>query len=190
MLPLFDGYPWSWRVRSSRAAAVVAVALLYVSAGPANAREGDAPDADEIQPCIVQRSEAVRLSADSPGALIAICGAQAVVLGEADEFEAVTNRDLGAVLVDVKRNGSRKILLVSPQAGDSPLVEDIGGQVAMAAGKGPVSPIDDVTVDVAGFAGDGTIAVANADDAGRINPIELARQVVSARAAMSARVEN
>jgi hypothetical protein len=54
-------------------------------------------------------------------------------------------------------------LLLSQGADRLPLLEDISGQIALAAGRGPMSDIGDVTVNLKEFAGAGRISVHPAD---------------------------
>lgn len=130
--------------------------------------------------CSVRQEEGIARSVESGATLFALCGGRVALLGEADEYSAVVNEELGAVLVDLRRHGTRRVLMVSLQGEGRPLLlEDVSGQIAMEAGKGPMSSIDDVEIEIAGFAAEGTITVQGG--AGE-EMLPLAQQVAEARA--------
>jgi hypothetical protein len=61
----------------------------------------------------------------------------------------------------------RRILLLSLGSDGRARMQDISGDVARNAGKGVMASISDVSVDIGGFAADGTIAVQPATGAVR-----------------------
>lgn len=146
-----------------------------------------APGKSDAPICVVKNSDELKSSAGSAGILLATCRGHGVLLGEADHFDFTVDKDLGAMLVDVRRNGARRVLMVTPRDDGPPLVEDISGQIAMNAGRGPMSPIGDIAVDLAGFADGGTIGVTSrAEDTGgvaRSSTVNLGQQVADVRAA-------
>lgn len=112
--------------------------------------------------------------------LVANCNGQGILLGAADQYDVRTNKALGAVVVDIRYHGARRMLLISPRADGQPLLEDISGEIAMKAGKGPTSSIEDVGVDTASFASDGSVAV-KASAGGASGSIDLGRQIATER---------
>ena len=91
--------------------------------------------------------------------LRANCRGRGFVLGSATEFSVVTNDALQATLVDARLGGERRVILLSFQDDGQPLVEDLSGEIALAAGRGPMSPLAGVDIDVATFASGGSIGV-------------------------------
>lgn len=116
--------------------------------------------------------------------VLAICGGQGLLLGHADRFGIHESGELGAVLVTLQRDDAQRVLLISRQEGGAPLLEDLGGQIALAAGRGPMSPIEGIEVDATGFARDGAIAVRDGAARGEnaTATIALAPQIAQARA--------
>lgn len=175
-----------------RLGAAKALMLLagVLGASPAYAQaDGETPPGPAVERpfCAVQESDLKNSDPDAPKTLMALCGRQAVLLGAAEEYSVSANERLGAILVDLRRGESRRVLLVSVQGEGQPLLlEDISGQIAMEAGKGPMSPIDDVEIDTAGFAAEGAIAL-QGGDAG--TTIQLGEQLAEARAHIAAGAE-
>ena len=138
--------------------------------------------------CSVQTAAALKASMPV-GTLIAFCGTHGVVLGHADTYKVIANESAKALLVDISNNGVRKILLVSDQGDAQPLLEDISGQIALNAGRGPMGRLEDVDIDLSSFASDGAIGVAGhaaGAESGKTGRIDLAQQVASVRAARAA----
>ncbi len=88
-------------------------------------------------------------------------------LGQASAFELVTSKDPNAVLVDVRLGDQRRILMLSIP-GEQPLVEDLTGQLALAAGRGPMSGIDGVELDLGRFAQTGVVGLRAPPVEGRV----------------------
>jgi len=115
--------------------------------------------------------------------LFAKCGEHALALGPVSDFKTVSNVDLGATLVDARHGGERRLLLLTIQEGGRPLVEDLSGQIALAAGRGPMSSIADVEIDLESFAQNGDMDVRQQAEkqSRKIGRIDLRQQVVRER---------
>ena len=96
---------------------------------------------------------------DGVETLHADCSGRLVILGPATAYKVVPNERLNATLIDLQFEHERRMLLLSMGADGLPLLEDISGQVALAAGRGPMSDIGDVVVDPGEFARAGRISV-------------------------------
>jgi len=77
-------------------------------------------------------------------------------------------------------------VLISKRDNEGPLLEDLNGQIALSAGRGPMSSIDGTSVDSASFGREGAIALGvgpeiSKDGMGR-RIIRLAPQIAEARA--------
>lgn len=164
--------------------------LLFTMPAHAQAGRGDPPGGTSAV-CTVQTSEALGPAVDAAKPLVAICQSQGLLLGYADSFQVYSHNGLQAVLVDVHRGAQRRVLLVSLQNDGRPLVEDISGQLAMNAGRGPLSGLEGLQIDVGSFVRDGSVAVrgrpeenGGAVKAGRIN---LGQQIAELRASRGGR---
>jgi hypothetical protein len=176
------------RNRHSRAAAVaVAMLALGLSASPAAGQAvPSAPSAAPPPVCDVQVSERFAAALGSSTQVLALCGGYGLLLGPADTFEVYRNEGLAAMLVDLRRGSDRRVLLISLQGESPPLLEDLSGQISMAAGRGPMSPLEGVGIDVARFARDGSIGVDGPGASGAnvgASTINLGRQVAQVRSA-------
>jgi len=117
--------------------------------------------------------------------LLASCGGQGVLLGPVAEFATFDNEELGATLIDLQRNGERRVLLLSLQPDGRSLVEDLTGQIALAAGRGPMSAIDGVELGLEDFSRTGEISVRGlpGDNGSRkAEKVGLAPQIAGTRA--------
>lgn len=181
-----------WQRRLVVPVAVLLAAGLY-GTGAAAQESRISPSADPSLPAAPPSDAVCEVRADSTimppigdaAMVIAICGGQGLLLGHADRFETRESRELGAVLATLHRDGVQRVLLISRQEGDAPLLEDLGGQIALAAGRGPMSPIDGIEVEAAGFARDGAITVrgeAARGESTATRTIPLAPQIAQARA--------
>jgi hypothetical protein len=97
----------------------------------------------------------------------------------------MANTNLGAILVDARIGSSRRILLLTPQPDGLPLLEDMNGEIALAAGRGPLSDLDGITIDFPEFVKNGTLAVRGlAADTGpdRADRIDIGEQIAVERA--------
>jgi hypothetical protein len=81
------------------------------------------------------------------------------MLGSVTRFEAIPNEALQSTLIDAYRGGERRVLLLTIQEDGQALVEDLTGQIALAAGRGPMSAIDGVELDLKEFARTGEVGV-------------------------------
>ncbi|MGV3553824.1 MAG: hypothetical protein ACO1OD_01060 [Croceibacterium sp.] len=81
------------------------------------------------------------------------------MLGEATAYEVRANHSLRATLVDTWFWDNRRVLLISQQDDGSPLVEDLSGQIALAAGRGPMSGLVGVELDLSQYIETGSISV-------------------------------
>jgi hypothetical protein len=97
-----------------------------------------------------------------------------MILGPATSYTAIPNQKLAATLVDMRMEHERRIWLLSIGSDGLPLLEEISGQIALAAGRGPMSDIGDVVVEPGEFASSGRIAV-QADDRAESAPGQLRR---------------
>lgn len=116
----------------------------------------------EVSPslCVVAANERLE------GRIVASCRGQGLILGRADSFRVIENRQLEAMVIDLVRDGERRVLMISfPD--DEPLLEDITGTLAKAAGRGPMSSIEGVEIELGGFEQDSRIAVRSPPEAGR-----------------------
>lgn len=112
--------------------------------------------------------------------LRASCGGRGLILGRITSFEAIPNEGLHATLVDARLGSERRVLLLSIKEDGQPLVEDLTGQVALAAGRGPMSGIDGVELDLSGFGQAGQIGViGRPEDTGpaRSSTLNLGQQI-------------
>lgn len=125
---------------------------------------------------------------ESPGEqeLFADCSGVGLLLGRATSHTVTTNDALGAQIIDITLHTDRHIWLLSQTEDGSPVLEDIGGQVALAAGLGPMGDVTDVPVDLGSFADDGSIAVlpdtAGSTDMSVPQELQLDDQILSERA--------
>ena len=136
--------------------------------------------------CVVQKSGSLKINIGDAEALVARCGVYTVPLGRAETFKAFSNQSANAVLVDLRNPQSRRLILISRQGDGQPLTEDVSGQISMSAGKGPLSPIAELDIDLDSFASDGTIGVnvpASKGEAIRAGRIDLKHQVEALRTA-------
>jgi hypothetical protein len=107
------------------------------------------------------------------------------LLGPATAFEAIPNEALQATLVDIRLGAERRVLLVSIQPDGTPLLEDLTGQLARAAGRGPMSALDGVRLDLNRFRRDGQIGVVGLlEDRGaaKADVVNVGQQITQARA--------
>lgn len=104
-------------------------------------------------------------SADGLREVRARCWGTALSLGYADSFRVMENRELRSTLVELEHSGKRRLLLIRPTVGDRPMLEDISGMLAVAAGRFSSSGIDGLTLDVDEFGTSGRIGVASESSA-------------------------
>lgn len=153
---------------SGRLPALVAASLfgLGFSASPAAAQPASPANGESpSQHCRVYTVERIEGPAQE---LRADCRGRGVILGPATAFTVIANERLNASLVDMQFQTERRVWLLSMGADGLPLLEDISGQIALAAGRGPMSEIGDIVVNAGEFASTGRIAV-RPDDRVEVN---------------------
>lgn len=160
--------------------------LLLLGAGlaamPAAAQEIAQPSPVPEPAC---RVFAVKRAEGPVQDLHAGCRGVGVMLGPVTAYEVIGNDALQATLIDARLGTERRVLLLSLQADGQPLVENLTGQLALAAGRGPASEIEGVELDLARFADDGQIGLSGqVEDTGltKSERINLAGQVALERA--------
>lgn len=162
-------------------------------ATPAAAQAGSEARASSEQTpvCSVEANDTFGPPIGNARPVVAICKGQGLLLGYADEFTIATQEALQTVLVDMHRGTDRRVLLISLQSDGPPLLEDISGQISKSAGRGPMSSLEGIEIDVSGFTGDGMIAVRGRpeDNGGtaRAGAINLGRQIAQVRSSLAAR---
>lgn len=148
-------------------APVIAAGALVLSAQVSAQETGSSfPDAPSEKAkadspvCAVWTEE----EAGAPGkALLASCDGRGLALGFVDDFQVYSNANQKALIVDSKLGDGRQIWLISTQEDGVPLVEDLGSQIAVAAGRGALSGLDGVKLDLVSFVDAGVIGVVGAD---------------------------
>lgn len=164
--------------------AVAAAVSMTAWTAPAVAQEEFAVATGEgaraLPDCLFRLEPA---SDGSPPTLIGNCRGRGVILGPTDEYKIVRNESLGATVVDLQFAGKRRVLMLTLQDDGQVLVEDLGGQIALAAGRGPLSDIAGLTIELEGFAEDGGLAVRpGPDDSSRqVAQLNLGQQIAAER---------
>jgi hypothetical protein len=175
------------RLRSGRLpwppALVALSALGLVLSVPAAAQEQD-PSANaglSSEPCRVFATDGAEGEAKR---LWANCRGRGVILGPVTRFQAIVNEGLQATLVDTRFGSEQRVLLLSIQDDGQPLVEDLSGQIALAAGRGPLSEITGLEIDLGGFAEGGRLSVRADPQAAsqQAAQLDLGRQIAAERA--------
>jgi hypothetical protein len=167
--------------------------LLGVPAAPATAQQTRSEALpSQVRPgpiCTVRTNDTLAPAEGNARQVTAVCGTHGLLLGYADTFQVFSNERLQAVLVDMRRGEDRTVLLISLQDERPPLLEDIGGQISMTAGRGPMGSLEGIEVDVAGFAQGGTIGLRSRSEASgeaKTDTIDLGRKIAEARAVRGA----
>lgn len=160
----------------SRALSLCLVGLLSVTLVPVvHAQDRPLPpglaagqlERPQVQPaCFVHTMPSAAPASDAarvtgPSTLLASCSGAGVVLGEADSYRVHYNPASGALVVSIERGERTRIMLLQRDADGQLAIEDITGDLAVAAGRGPTSGLRGASIDFAGFARDGVIAVAD-----------------------------
>lgn len=97
-------------------------------------------------PCRIDQQQGTRKNAH---VVLANCQGQAIFLGEANRFDVFHNPELRSMIVYLHLDNERRVLTLSLEDdGQVLLREDVGGQIALAAGQGPTSGLD---LDLTGF---------------------------------------
>jgi hypothetical protein len=143
--------------------AVILAAPLVWSAS-VSAQEADTASAggDPGRLCHVYAEDAGEGALKNLGAS---CQGRGLMLGQVDHFDVVDNVKLSATLVDARRPGGRRILLLAPGDDGEPIVSDMTGQIALAAGRGIMSEINDIAIDFGAFSTTGEVVVSPAKQA-------------------------
>lgn len=113
----------------------------------------------QLQPAKVCWVVAVQDSKDQPQQLRAVCNNRVLFLGPVTSFQAVENQALKAELIDAHFGNERRVWLLTIQNDGQTLQEDLTGQIARTAGRGPMSRIDGIDLDLTAFADSGQIGV-------------------------------
>ena len=154
--------------------------------GPA---EGQASVPADL-PAPICHVEAIEIAADAPMQLQAACGTHGLLLGPVSTFSVSANGDLNAMLVDVTYQGKRRLLMLSLGDDGFPTLQNVTGQIARLAGKGPMSGIDDIDVDLTNFASAGTVMVNRVTAEGQAeaatSEIDLGEQITAEQARQAA----
>lgn len=146
----------SCEYRAAEPLAVVLAASLLL-ASPSAAQEYPLPsERPESRTCAVFAGASV----DGMQEVRARCWGTALNLGYADRFRAFDNPALRSTVVEIERGGKRRVLLLRPFVDEQPLVEDISGTLAVAAGRVSWAGIDGLTLDFGQFATSGRIGIA------------------------------
>jgi len=147
------------------APAITAICLTAgaVLASPADAQASSSsatptllPSNVPLPPCVVTKQA---LSQGGPQVVLAGCGGRAFVLGPASDYQVYRNDSLQATIVDLRNGPQRRVFLISFPAANQPLLEDISGELALSAGRGPTSTVADLNVDFSGVATSGVLSV-------------------------------
>jgi hypothetical protein len=183
-----EGHPANVsRRRAGHGFSLAAVlAVLAFSATAASAQTTNAPASTLTigpPPALVATPQGCVVSsipgeADGAETLVANCRGQGLILGRATEYRTFVNPSLNATVVDIRLGSDRRVLLLSLGKDGRPLLENISGEIARVAGKGPMSTIADVGVDFGGFARDGNVAVQPSPSVGGGGQLALGAQVI------------
>jgi hypothetical protein len=128
-----------------------------------------------------------------PSELRASCQGRGLMLGRATGFEAIVNEALQATLIDIRLGTERRVLLLTVQPDGTPLVEDLGGQLALAAGRGPMAELDGVELNLHAFAATGEIGVrGRPEDRGsrKADRVSLGPQIAAERSRRGSAAQN
>jgi hypothetical protein len=151
---------------------------------PASAQTAStAPVGTPNQPCFVFT---VAGPAGRASELGASCNGRGLLLGDVSNYQVIADPTLNAIVVDKHLGGERRLILITIRTDGRPLVEDITGDLAVAAGRGVMSNLVGLDVNLGSFASNGTIAVSPAardqtsgDRSGQVN---LRQQVAAENA--------
>jgi hypothetical protein len=132
------------------------LATAPIDAAPAAPGVGSAP-------CIVQTAPA---NTPFAGNLMFLCWSRAVPLGKADRFSSSYNPGTRATAVVMESAGRIGVVLISPTADNAPLVENVTGDLAKLAGRYAEAGLEGLSVDLAHFATDGVLSLANGSTTG------------------------
>lgn len=147
---------------------LVAIGSACALSAAASAQEQIGPKPTAQPSANVCRLFSFQDKKEGPRLLHANCPNGGLVLGRITSFEAISNESLRATLVDARNGISRRVMLLVVQDDGKTIVEDLVGQLALAAGRGPTSGIDGVELDFKHFAQTGDVGVlGRSEDRGR-----------------------
>lgn len=178
-------------VEPRKVLAISAFALACLAFSPTSAA---AQTSDAASPAVVGKGPppnlvtlpegcdvAARPTGDSTVETIyANCHGRGLVLGRATAYRVFSNPALNATVVDIRLGSERRVLLLSLGKDGRPLLEDISGDIAMAADKGPMGGIASVAVDFDSFANDATLGV-HSPISGNVRRLGLGTQLARER---------
>jgi len=139
----------------AKTALAAAVLIGAVGISPAHAQTEE----PVTQVCGVFGGEA---SVEGLQTVYAGCWGTGIVLGEAEQFEAFPNVELGATAIRLERFGRTRIVVIRARPDGQPIVEDMASVLADAAGRTPLGSTDGLVVDLSTFAENGMIGVSEA----------------------------
>lgn len=145
------------KFRRSANLLLIGAGLLLTTPGAAQ-RAGETSSVADVagRPCNVF---AVKGTEGRPQELRAKCKDRGLALGRVTAFEAIFSEQSQATLIDAHLGDQRRVLLVTVRNDGTPLAEDLTGQIARAAGRGPMSDIAGIELDLKQFAKTGEIGL-------------------------------
>jgi len=147
--------------------------------------------ASEGQPaCEVWTDDTVMSPIGQAKPVFASCRGHGLILGYADKFQVFAHEPLEAVLVDLRTGSDRRVVMISLRDDGSPLLENLSGQIAMAAGRGPLSGLEGLEIDTSSFSREGVVGVRGSSGVTEAltptNTIDLRPQLAELRASRGA----
>jgi hypothetical protein len=133
---------------------IAASAIAVLPAKPAYAQTATTAPSNQL--CYVFTVDAV---AGGPKELRASCKGHGFIFGGTTEYHVVTNDTLKTVVIDNRFGSERHVMLIAVGDDGQPHAEDITGDLAHAAGRGVMSGLRGLDVNLDGFASSGAIAV-------------------------------
>lgn len=91
--------------------------------------------------------------------LFANCSGTGILLGEADSYSLSYNPASGALAVSVNFGDSLRVMLLQRDTDGATSVEDITGDLAVAAGRNPTSGLRGTRIDFTAFGSEGVIGI-------------------------------
>lgn len=170
--------------RFAKAGAGLLLAGGMILAAPAIAQEtsGGAAEADSstMPDCLFRVEPA---SEQGPKTLFGNCRGRGFILGPAEDYQVFRNDELEATIVDLRFGSDRRILMLSLQEDDQVLLEDLSGQIALAGGRGPLSDLAGLEIDIGAFGKDGALAVVSGAEGrpGQATQLNIGQQVAAER---------
>jgi hypothetical protein len=125
--------------------------------------------------------------------LRASCGGRGIILGGTTGYRVFENHALKAIVIENNLDAQRRIVVIRLEADGQPMVEDITSDLALAAGRGVMSNLRGLDINLEGFAADGAVGVGPAagdatnDKSGIVN---IGQRIADARAGQGAATQN